>query len=280
MNWSTIVAALKKCRLHFLLLLNQIFFDAPHIRVAKAMAALACFYRAHGLTGKAEQYWWRARLMLETGQERAEAHSLGMYQVVDGVHTFQRKVFKKEKELFEQLSLGQHPDVLLITCSDSRIASTHVTQSRPGELFVLRNAGNIVPQYGTASGSEAATIEFAVKAIGVKDIIIAGHSHCGAMKGLLNPQKTEQLPATTNWLMHAAKARERVFSDHHSSTEDEQLLSLIKENVRLQIEHLKSHPAVSDAVESGQVRLHGWVYKIESGEVLSFNAIDQVWQPL
>ncbi len=280
MKWSTFSAALTKCRLHFRLLLNQIIFDAPHIRVAKAMAALACFYRTHGLNGKAEQYWHRARLMLETGQECAEAHSLGMFQVVDGVHTFQRKVFKREKDLFEQLSLGQHPDVLMITCSDSRIASTHVTQSRPGELFVLRNAGNIVPPYGTASGSEAATIEFAVKAIGVKDIIIAGHSHCGAMKGLLNPQKTEQLPATSIWLTHATQARESALSKHHAENEAEELLSLIKENVLLQIEHLKSHPVVAEAVESGQVRLHGWVYKIESGEVLSFNAANQVWQPL
>jgi len=118
---------------------------------------------------------------------------------------------------------------------------------------VLRNAGNIVPEFGTASGSEAATIEFALKAIGVKDIVVAGHTHCGAMKGLLHPEKTNHLSATSQWLKHAAKAREIVFSDERSDTSEDLLLSLIKENIRQQIEHLKSHPAVAEALGAGAV---------------------------
>ena len=110
-----------------------------------------------------------------------------MQKLIHGLHHFQTALFGSQRELFERLAEGQSPEVLFITCSDSRINPNLLTQTEPGELFILRNAGNIVPPYGAVQGGEAATIEFAVAGLGVKDIIVCGHSHCGAMKGLLEP---------------------------------------------------------------------------------------------
>ena len=130
-----------------------------------------------------------------------------MQKLIQGLHHFQTTLFGSQRELFEHLAKGQSPEVLFITCSDSRIAPNLLTQSEPGELFVLRNAGNIVPPYGAVQGGEAATIEFAVAGLGVKDIIVCGHSHCGAMKGLLEPPPCRDFPALTQWLSHAESTR-------------------------------------------------------------------------
>ena len=123
-----------------------------------------------------------------------------MQKLVAGIHHFQKAVFGSEPEFYARLAEGQTPETLFITCSDSRINPNLITQTRPGELFILRNAGNIVPPYGAANGGEGATIEYAVAALGVKDIIICGHSHCGAMKGLLEPDGLSELPAVRSWL--------------------------------------------------------------------------------
>jgi hypothetical protein len=113
--------------------------------------------------------------------------SIEMQKLITGVHDFQNRVFDKHRELFERLSQGQNPEALFITCSDSRINPNMITQTEPGDLFILRNAGNIVPPFGATNGGEAGTIEFAVSALGVRDIIVCGHSLCGAMKGHIRP---------------------------------------------------------------------------------------------
>src|SRR5947209_1011259 len=112
-----------------------------------------------------------------------------MQKLVEGVHHFQANIFSPQRELFERLADGQSPVALFITCSDSRINPNLLTQTEPGELFILRNAGNLVPPYGAGPGGEAATVEFATAALGIRDIIVCGHSHCGAMRALLAPAK-------------------------------------------------------------------------------------------
>lgn len=193
-----------------------------------------------------------------------------MQKLIEGLHRFQNTVFGTQRELFERLAQGQSPETLFITCSDSRINPNLLTQTEPGELFILRNAGNIVPPYSTSQGGEAATIEFAVAGLNVKDIIICGHSHCGAMNGLLNPPASRDFPALTEWLAHAELTR-RVVRDTYPDRTAEDLLNItIQENVLAQMENLRTHPVVASGLARGQLKLHGWVYKIESGDVFAF----------
>ena len=137
-----------------------------------------------------------------------------MQKLIQGIHQFQSADFVSLKGLFQTLAKGQNPETLFITCSDSRIDPNMLTRSKPGELFIIRNAGNIIPPHGASSGGEAATVEFAVAALGVKDIIICGHSHCGAMKGLLEPDQVASLPAVASWLTHAETTK-RIIRDHY-----------------------------------------------------------------
>lgn len=194
-----------------------------------------------------------------------------MQKLIQGIHQFQQESFRPLQGLFEQLSKGQNPDTLFITCSDSRIDPNLLTRSRPGDLFILRNAGNIVPPHAAASGGEAATIEFAVAALGVKDVIICGHSHCGAMNGLLHPEQLASLPAVASWLCHAETTR-RIVKDNYSHLDGPRLLTVtVEENVLVQLENLRTLPAVASRLVRGDLRLHGWVYKIETGEVFAYD---------
>ena len=127
-----------------------------------------------------------------------------MKKLIQGVHSFQTNYLSTHREMFELLSHGQHPRILFVTCSDSRIDPNLITQAEPGEMFIIRNAGNIIPPYGATNGGEGAAVEYAVRALGIKEIIVCGHSHCGAMKGLLKLDKLEaEMPIVYEWLKHA-----------------------------------------------------------------------------
>jgi carbonic anhydrase len=193
-----------------------------------------------------------------------------MQKLIAGLHKFQSDVFGHRREFFERLSQRQAPETLFITCSDSRINPNLITQTEPGELFILRNAGNIVPPYGASNGGEAAAIEFAVAGLGVKHVVVCGHSHCGAMAGLLNPEAVASMPSLVRWLEHAESTR-RIVQDKYPDREGPAQLNVaVQENVLMQLENLKTHPTIASALARGQIKLHGWVYKIESGEVFSY----------
>ena len=194
-----------------------------------------------------------------------------MQKLIDGIHHFQQSIFGSQQELFKRLAHGQSPETLFITCSDSRISPNLITQTEPGELFILRNAGNIVPPHGASNGGEAATIEFAVAALGVRDIIICGHSNCGAMKGLLDETLVADTPAVRQWLTHADAAR-RTVQQNYADLDGASLISAcVQENVLTQLENLRTHPAVAARLARGQLNLHGWVYKIETGQVFAYD---------
>jgi carbonic anhydrase len=195
-----------------------------------------------------------------------------MQKLVAGIHQFQQDYFARHRQLFETLSDGQEPLALFITCSDSRINPNLLTQTGPGELFILRNAGNIVPPYGTIMGGEAATIEYAVSVLHVRDIIICGHSKCGAIAGLLNPEVTKNLPAVSKWLRYAESTR-RIIEENYQHITDPaaRVTAAVEENVLVQLEHLKTHPSVAAAIARKQISLHGWVYKFETGEVFTYH---------
>lgn len=204
-----------------------------------------------------------------------------MQKLVEGIHKFQKGSFSEDQKLFESLAGGQHPQALFITCSDSRIDPNLLTQTKPGELFILRTAGNIVPPYGAVFSGEAATIEYAVSVLKVRDIVICGHSHCGAMGGLLNLDSIEQLPAVKEYLKYAESTRRIVNENYSHLTDPEKRLTLtVEENVLVQLESLRTHPSVSAALGRGDLKLHGWVYKFESGEVFAFNPQDNAFLPL
>lgn len=200
-----------------------------------------------------------------------------MQQLIRGIHQFQTEDFRPLATLFQQLAERQSPETLFITCSDSRIDPNLLTRSRPGDLFILRNAGNIIPLAGAAPSGEVATIEYAVSALGVKDIIVCGHTHCGAMKGLLHPESLTELPAVASWLEHAATTR-RIVADHYAHLpEDRKLVAAVEENVLVQLEHLRTLPSVASRLRGGDLHLHGWVYKIETGEVFAYDLETQTF---
>jgi len=195
-----------------------------------------------------------------------------MHKLVRGIHHFQDNLFSSQRELFERLARGQTPDALFITCSDSRINPNLITQTEPGELFILRNAGNIVPPHKVAAGGEEATIEFAIVGLGIRDIIVCGHSHCGAVNALLAPDGVgDSMPALCSWLNYAESVR-RIIQKKYSDLTQEQLLNVaIQENVLVQLENLRTHPAVAKALAREALNLHGWVYKFESGQVFGYD---------
>ena len=194
-----------------------------------------------------------------------------MKALIEGVKKFQSEVFAAQKQLFSRLAHGQHPRALFITCSDSRIDPCLLTQTHPGELFILRNAGNIVPSYGAQIGGTTATIEYAVGVLGVKDIIVCGHTDCGVAKGILDPGQAKDLPSLREWLLQAEATR-RIIQENYSHLKgDELLTATIQENVRVQLAHLRTHPLIAAKLRRGAVALHGWVYSIPTGEVWTFD---------
>jgi carbonic anhydrase len=202
-----------------------------------------------------------------------------MTRIIQGVLDFQKRVFGGKRELYQELGRGQKPLALFITCSDSRVTPDSLTQTGPGELFILRNAGNIIPPHGAGAWAEAATIEYAIVQLRVRDIILCGHSKCGAMHGLLNPHALGKLPCVAGWLAHAQDVLPRVQAVA-GLTPEQQLDKAIQENVLVQLEHMKSHPAVRDALAARALRLHGWVYHFEKGFVESYDPLTGKFVPL
>jgi len=193
-----------------------------------------------------------------------------MDKVISGLVNFKSSSYEERKKLFSELANGQSPEVLFITCSDSRIDPNLVTQTEPGDLFVIRNAGNIVPPHARVAGGVTASIEFAVMALGVKHIVVCGHTDCGAMKGALNTAALSDLPHVQEWLDHSRAAVEVVKAKHGQATIQE-LGSVTEENILLQLQHLRTHPAVASKLSTGEVDMHGWVYDIEHGNVSAYD---------
>lgn len=194
-----------------------------------------------------------------------------MRELIEGVRKFQSKVFAGQKALFSRLAQGQHPQALFITCSDSRIDPCLLTQTHPGELFILRNAGNIVPSYGAQIGGTTATIEYAVGVLGVKNIIVCGHTDCGVAKGILDPDQAKDLPSLQEWLLQAEATRRIIRENYAHLKGDDLLTATIQENVRVQLAHLRTHPLIAAKLRRGAVELHGWVYSIPTGQVWTFD---------
>lgn len=204
----------------------------------------------------------------------------GATRIIKGVNQFQQKVFETKEELFQTLRKGQKPLALFITCSDSRINPNLLTSTEPGELFILRNAGNIVPPASAGPGGEEATIEYAILGLKVRDIIICGHSHCGAVHGLLAPAAVATMPRVASWLTYAKNVASEVEHERSKLAPEELLNMAVERNVLLQTAHLRTHAAVAQALAAGNLRLHSWVYRFETGEVLAHDPAKPRFVPL
>ncbi|MEM9274144.1 MAG: carbonic anhydrase [Cyanobacteria bacterium P01_F01_bin.143] len=203
-----------------------------------------------------------------------------MKKLIRGLDEFRRTYVHDHQELLEQLSHGQKPRVLFITCSDSRVAPNLITNTDVGELFVIRNAGNIVPPFGAANGGEGGTIEYAITALDINQVIICGHSHCGAMKGLLKLNKLQaDMPLVYDWLKHAESTRRLVLDNYPHQSGEELIETLVAENVLIQIENLKTYPMVRAKIHQGKLQIYGWIYEIETGEVLAYDAKTHTYLP-
>ncbi|MGV6820659.1 MAG: carbonic anhydrase [Parvularcula sp.] len=197
-----------------------------------------------------------------------------------GVVKFQNDVYPKKKELFQQLAAGQSPEALFISCSDSRVETAMITQSDPGDLFICRNAGNIVPPHTEHAGAMTASIEFAASALEVPHIVVCGHTDCGAMKGAQNIEGLDTLPHVRKWLsfsMAAVRISEELGRDMN---DEERMMLLIQQNVILQLTHLKTHPAVAARLARGDLTLHGWVYDIKDGHVDAYDEATSKFEPV
>jgi carbonic anhydrase len=193
-----------------------------------------------------------------------------MKSIVQGILDYQQEDHPEHQALFDELANSQSPEVLLVTCADSRINPNLVTRTAPGDLFVCRNAGNIVPPMPGYAGGVTASIEFAVSVLGVKDIVVMGHTDCGAMKGAMNPDAVAHLPSVANWLGFAKEATAGVSEADRNCPST--LLKVTEANVLLQLEHLKTHVSVAEKLSIGQIGLHGWVYHFATGDVTAYDA--------
>jgi carbonic anhydrase len=193
--------------------------------------------------------------------------------ILRGLKRFQKHVYPQHRELFEKLALRQRPQALFITCADSRIDPSMLTQSKPGKLFICRVIGNIVPPYPKTIGGVSATIEYAVGVLGVADVIVCGHTDCGVMKGVLNPGPLRPLANVSAWLRHARPAvkRSKGRPPLKKRVSPEFLLAVTERNVVEQLNNLRSHPAVMARLAQGTLHLHGWVYHIGQGQVTVYD---------
>ncbi|NGO45283.1 carbonic anhydrase [Streptomyces ureilyticus] len=196
-----------------------------------------------------------------------------MQPLIDHARSFRKQSAERPEE-FARLAEGQSPQVLFITCSDSRVVPALITGARPGELFELRTAGNIVPPYASEQPtSEAATIEYAVEVLGVDDIVVCGHSHCGAVGALVRDEDLTAVPAVRDWLTHATPKP-------IGAVEDPTVTDAVQGHILAQLLRLRSYPCVERRLTSGQLRLHGWFYEIHTGSVLAHDAQSDVFAEL
>ncbi len=200
----------------------------------------------------------------------------------NGVRRFQAGVHADNaEEYLHAATTPQQPHTLIIACADSRVDVEAITSSGPGDVFVTRNIGNMVPAYGEMLGGVSAVIEYAVTALKVKHVVVCGHSDCGAMKALLHPESTDNMPTVKSWLTNGHAAL-RVSSSlgHFDERPSEQMRRLTEENVLMQLAHLRTHPSVAGALARSMLTISGWIFEIGTGDVRIADNGDRPFVPV
>ena len=192
-------------------------------------------------------------------------------KLVKGIHSFQRGFFASHRELYHQLATaGQQPETLFITCSDSRVDPNLITNSAPGELFIVRNVGNVVPNRDLPGGT-AAAIQYAVEVLNVENVIVCGHTQCGALKAILDPESVAHLEYVSRWVKSTIDVKKLIEEKYEHLIGEEKLNAAIQENVLAQIEHLRQYPFVADRMDAGKLQVNGWVFDVGRGEVYDYD---------
>lgn len=201
-------------------------------------------------------------------------------RIVNGVARFQSEVFPAQRDMFERLRREQHPLGLFLTCADSRVNPNLVTQTEPGEIFIERNPGNMVPSYVDFVGGVTAGVEYAMLVLKVPVIIVCGHTDCGVMKALLEPGQVHGMPGVQTWMSHGFTARDTMLRELPFAAAEVQLQRVTELNVLAQIENLATHPSVRKRLKYGEVEIRGWVYDISSGTILQADPATGKFEPL
>ena len=201
-------------------------------------------------------------------------------RILRGIAEFQTAVYPSQREMFETLARGQQPIALFITCADSRVVPNLITQTGPGELFVERNPGNLVPHHEEFVGGVSASVEYAMLVLKVPLVIICGHTDCSVMKGLLHPENVEQLPAVRQWMRHAGRIPKQILRGAAYASEEQKLNLVTQHNVLMQIENLKTHPSVRSRLDAGELEIGGWVYDIAAGSGWAVNPVTGNFEPI
>ncbi len=194
-----------------------------------------------------------------------------MKQLIEGHKRFLKEIFPARRSQFHLLAESQAPECLFITCSDSRIVPDLILGTGPGDLFISRNAGNVIPVTGNDIDGTTATIEYAVEVLKVKYAIVCGHSDCGAMKAALNREGLDKLPKASRWLRHVEAAFTHRQPLNPADGEHAELAALIRGNVVAQLLNLKAQPAVARALAHGTLTVHGWFYDILTGRIEQYD---------
>jgi carbonic anhydrase len=207
-----------------------------------------------------------------------------MQELIQGVHDFQHHEFRSYSDLFQRLaSEGQTPHTLFVTCADSRVQAELITCSKPGELFVVKNVGNIVPSASvTGPNSTAAAVEFALESLGVTDIVLCGHTQCGAMSALVSGiPHAEHQPHLAEWLEQSREVRDAVAKNYPAVTDTSDLTTLMaEENVLFGLENLKTYGVVQRALAEERIRLHGWMFRIRDAQLFAYSSQSGQFEPL
>jgi carbonic anhydrase len=196
-----------------------------------------------------------------------------MEKLVKGIHSFRNGYFASHRQLFEQLATsGQNPETLFITCSDSRVVPNLITNAAPGELFIIRNVGNVVPRTDLPGGT-AAAIQYAIEVLKVENVIVCGHTQCGAMQAILNPERLENLAYVKRWLAQTDKVRRTIEERYGHLGAEARLTAAVQENVLTQLENLREYPFIAERLESSSLRISGWVFDIGAGAVWDYDPV-------
>ena len=203
-----------------------------------------------------------------------------MQHLIDGYQRFLAEAFPARRNQFHLLAEGQQPEVLFLTCADSRVVPYLFLQTQPGDLFICRNAGNVIPRSGEPAGGVSATLEYAVEVLKVRHLIVCGHSDCGVIRALMAPHVLDGLPTVQDWLQHVEPAWQYVDEVERHASELTRHTALTHANVLVQLDNLRTHQYIQRGIAAGRLQIHGWYYDILSGSIERYDEAHRRFVPL